>query len=248
MRLTVGELALRAGLTVRTLHHYDEAGLLKASGRSAAGYRLYGQADIERLNRIQLYKQMGLPLKEIRTLLGIGEVPLAEILKRQVHLLTAQIARQSRVLMRLEHLAERVNSDASCDLEELLQVMNGMNVSEKYFDEAELAAFDRRRLDLGTERIKAIQSAWQKLLFDVQQAKDAGVACDSPEAHALAQRWLALTHEFTGNDPALIEKLAVMYQQEPGLQQETGITLEIQHYIYPAIMSWRASNEKEAQG
>lgn len=53
MMLKVGELARRAGLAVRTLHHYDSIGLLKPSGRSAAGYRLYNRDDVARLHQVQ---------------------------------------------------------------------------------------------------------------------------------------------------------------------------------------------------
>ena len=63
MLLKVGDLARRTGLTVRTLHHYDEVGLLKPSGRSDAGYRLYSQADVQRLHGIQTMRQMGIKLK-----------------------------------------------------------------------------------------------------------------------------------------------------------------------------------------
>src|SRR5947207_10898136 len=61
----VGELAAAAGLTVRTLHYYEEIGLLVASGRSDAGHRLYADADVERLYRICLLRRLGLPLVEI---------------------------------------------------------------------------------------------------------------------------------------------------------------------------------------
>ena len=53
---TVGEVSELAGVTVRTLHHYDEIGLLRPSGRSAAGYRLYGHADLERLQAIVVWR------------------------------------------------------------------------------------------------------------------------------------------------------------------------------------------------
>src|SRR5947209_787139 len=61
----VGELAAATGLTVRTLHYYEEIGLLVASGRSEAGHRLYSDADVERLYRISLLRRLGLPLTEI---------------------------------------------------------------------------------------------------------------------------------------------------------------------------------------
>src|SRR4051812_44183028 len=64
-RRRVGELAAATGLTVRTLHYYEEIGLLAASGRSAAGHRLYADADVQRLYRVCLLRRLGLPLGEI---------------------------------------------------------------------------------------------------------------------------------------------------------------------------------------
>lgn len=236
MQLTVGELAKRTGLTVRTLHHYDEAGLLSASARSAAGYRLYTESDIERLNRIQLYKQMGLPLKQILVLLGKDGLPFVELLERQVDMLTKHIAQQSRVLMRLERLVERARAEGNCEPEELLQLMSVMSATDKYFDESELAQFDKRRLAMGSDRLKSLGEAWRTLLEEINTAMKNGVPSTAPATLAMARRWLELTREFTGDNPALLQKMSVMYQKEERLQKETGITPEVQNYIYPAIM------------
>ena len=85
MLLRVGELARRAGLTVRTLHHYDEIGLLQPSGRSASGYRLYSQADVQRLHAIQTLRHLGLALADIAGLLADGGVnPSASSRSRSV--------------------------------------------------------------------------------------------------------------------------------------------------------------------
>jgi MerR family transcriptional regulator, thiopeptide resistance regulator len=65
MPLTVGDLARQAGVTVRTLHHYDEIGLVKPSQRSAAGYRLYGDRDVLRLHQVLVLRELGVPLDEI---------------------------------------------------------------------------------------------------------------------------------------------------------------------------------------
>ncbi len=78
MDYTVGELAKKAGLTVRTLHHYEQLGLLVPSGRSEAGYRLYSAADVRRLHRVVAYRQSGLALKDIAALLQTDSPPLRE--------------------------------------------------------------------------------------------------------------------------------------------------------------------------
>jgi DNA-binding transcriptional MerR regulator len=68
--LTVGRVAGLAGVTVRTLHHYDEIGLVRPSARTAAGYRAYAAGDVERLREVLAYRQLGFGLREIADLVG----------------------------------------------------------------------------------------------------------------------------------------------------------------------------------
>ena len=68
MSYSVGQVADLAGVTIRTLHHYDEIGLLSPGGRSAAGYRIYEEPDLERLQRILFYRELGFALEEIATI------------------------------------------------------------------------------------------------------------------------------------------------------------------------------------
>ena len=90
MLLTVGELARRCGMTVRTLHHYDAIGLLQPASRSGAGYRPYARADVERLHRIRALRQLGLSLTDIGIALSGPQQPLADVVDRQI----AQIDRE----------------------------------------------------------------------------------------------------------------------------------------------------------
>lgn len=82
-RLTVGEVARLAQVSVRTLHHYDRLGLLRPSTRSEAGYRLYARPDLERLQQVLLYRELGLPLEEIAGLMDSPAFDRAEVLERQ---------------------------------------------------------------------------------------------------------------------------------------------------------------------
>ena len=74
--IRVGELAKRTGVSVRTLHYYEEIGLLAPSRRSEAGYRLYGDADVVRLQQIMSLRQLGFSLEQIRDCLHRDDVPL----------------------------------------------------------------------------------------------------------------------------------------------------------------------------
>src|ERR1700680_2594003 len=87
-RLQAGEFAKRAGVTVRTLHHYDRLGLLSPEGRSDAGYRLYGEDDLARLQHIAALKFLGIPLRRIKELLVQSPPDLRAALRVQRRVLT----------------------------------------------------------------------------------------------------------------------------------------------------------------
>ncbi len=90
---TVGAVAALTGASVRTLHHYDHIGLVVPSVCTRACYRDYTDADIERLHLVLLYRSVGLPLHEIRTLLDDADADVVAHLQRQHALLTEQAGR-----------------------------------------------------------------------------------------------------------------------------------------------------------
>jgi len=90
--MPVGEVAARLGVTVRTLHHWDEIGLARPAARSTAGYRLYTGDDLERLRRILVYRELGLDLEAIRAVLDEHGGDVAEQLKVQRAQLAQRIA------------------------------------------------------------------------------------------------------------------------------------------------------------
>src|ERR1700751_1376359 len=94
---TVGEVAELAGVTVRTLHHYDELGLLAPSERSGSGYRLYSYDDLARLQEILIWRQLGLALAEIKSLLDDPEYDRISALERQRELVEREIDRLGAV-------------------------------------------------------------------------------------------------------------------------------------------------------
>src|SRR3954447_20798172 len=93
MDYSVGEVAGYAGITVRTLHHYDGIGLLRPSGRSHAGHRRYDDADLDRLQRILFYRELGFALDEVAVLLDDPDADPYEHLRRQHQLLISRIER-----------------------------------------------------------------------------------------------------------------------------------------------------------
>lgn len=96
--LTVKEVSRITGVTVRTLHHYDAVGLLKPAKVTEAGYRLYDEATLERLQSILLFRELQFPLSEIKEILDSPHFDREEALSQQIHLLEMQRDRTDRLI------------------------------------------------------------------------------------------------------------------------------------------------------
>ncbi|MFZ3471960.1 MerR family transcriptional regulator [Streptomyces sp. 4.24] len=136
MGYSVGQVAGFAGVTVRTLHHYDEIGLLSPSGRSGAGHRRYDDADLDRLQRVLFYRELGFPLDEVMVLLDDPESDPREHLRRQHALLTDRIARLQQMAEAVEHAMEAKKMGINLTPEEKFEVF-GDKDPEQYAEEAE---------------------------------------------------------------------------------------------------------------
>ncbi|MBB5917020.1 DNA-binding transcriptional MerR regulator [Nocardia transvalensis] len=122
----VGELARSTGLTVRTLHYYDEIGLLAPSGRTSAGHRLYSTADIERLYRITLLRKLGLRLDEIASALDDPAWDLRSAMGRHIEQLDGQLAVGHRLRQRLTVMVNAAGDRREIRSRELLDTLEDM--------------------------------------------------------------------------------------------------------------------------
>jgi DNA-binding transcriptional MerR regulator len=95
---SVGQVASLTGVTVRTLHHYDDIGLLSPRGRTRAGYRLYDGADVDRLMRVMAYRELGLSLDDIAAVLDDPGRDRRTVLREQHALLVRRLARLQRMV------------------------------------------------------------------------------------------------------------------------------------------------------
>jgi DNA-binding transcriptional MerR regulator len=212
--LKVGELAKRTGLTVRTLHHYDEMGLLKPSLHTEAGYRLYTRGDVARLQQVLSLRQLGFSLEEVRDCLDRpGFAPL-EVIRLHVTRLREQIDLQRKLCERLEALAEHFHTAGEVSADEFLQTIEVMTMIEKYYTPEQLAQIEDRKAALGAERIKEANAEWPPLFAAVQAEMDVGTDPADPKVQALAQKWYGLLDEFTGGDSGLFNSTRNMYANE----------------------------------
>ena len=102
--MTVKEVSEITGISVRTLHYYDEIGLLTPSGKSEAGYRLYDEKALERLRQILFFREFDLPLKEIKAVMENPSLDKNEILQMQRRMLLRKKERMERLIASIDRL------------------------------------------------------------------------------------------------------------------------------------------------
>lgn len=125
----VGELAQATGLSVRTLHHYDEIGLLAPSGRTASGHRQYDAADVRRLHRVLALRAFGLPLAEVGQVLDSDLSDVRELIRAQLEVVEEQVAAATEVQRKLVGVLtglEKAEQPSARTLIELIEVMTAM--------------------------------------------------------------------------------------------------------------------------
>ena len=128
--MTVNEVSKLSGVSIRTLHYYDNIGLLHPTEVTEAGYRLYDDAALERLQQILLFRELEFPLKEIREILDASNFDRSKALEQQIELLT----------LKKEHLENLINFARGIKL-----------LGVKHMD---FSAFDTRKMDEYSERAK----------------------------------------------------------------------------------------------
>lgn len=233
--LKVGDLAKATGLSVRTLHYYDEIGLLSPSHRTRSGHRLYTAADIERLQRVMSLRQLGLRLEEIEGVIRDREGSPLALIERHLAHVREQIAVQQKLCARLEGIAENLRRGEEVTMDQLLNTIEVMTMIEKYYTPEQLAELKQRADDLGPEGMKKAQDDWQTLFEDVRAEMAKGTDPKSEAAQKLAARWRALINAFTGGNPEIERSLNTMYKNEPSAGSRFGVDPALSDFIRKAM-------------
>ncbi|MEO1402356.1 MAG: MerR family transcriptional regulator [Cyanobacteria bacterium J06635_1] len=203
--MKIGELAKQTGLSVRTLHYYDEIGLLSPSHRTEIGHRLYDAQDITRLQQIVSLRQLGFSLKEIRECLENPEFSLPQVIDLHRARLREQMALSHTLIDRLDAIAADLQTTQSVAVENLIQAMEVITMTTQYFTPEQQAVLDAR--------FQAGETEWQALLSEVRAEMDKGTDLNNPVVRKLARRWLWSMKSFVQGDEEIYESLTRMYQQ-----------------------------------
>jgi DNA-binding transcriptional MerR regulator len=238
----VHEFAEMAGVTVRTLHHYDHLGLLKPHRRTESGYRLYSDRDLARLEQIVVLKFLGMPLSQIGDLLQNGAA-LPDALRRQRRVLAEKRRLLDRAIVAIEQAARSLRTRRGPDWSLFKQIIKEIEMqndgdwTKKYYSEEAQAKVEARKHLWSPELQERVSKQWAELFADVGASLGEDPA--GPKAQALVARWKGLVAEFTGGDPEIQKGLNAMYADQTnwakGPRQNWQIRPEIQEFIMKAM-------------
>jgi DNA-binding transcriptional MerR regulator len=189
MTYTVGEVAKLAHVSVRTLHHYDEMGLLQPSERSEAGYRHYTLEDLERLQQVLLYKELGFSLDEIRDLMSDPSFDRREALEIQRDLIAEQALRLEAMLGLVDKTLASLKGGIPMTKEEMFEVFGDFDpsgyedeVKERWGDTDAYKESARRTTRYTKDDWARFKAESEEINTAVVALMDEGVAPDDPRA------------------------------------------------------------------
>ena len=217
--MTVGEIAKKMNVTVRTLQYYDKEGVLSPSAESDGGRRLYTQKDIVKLHQIQSMKYLGFSLEDIKTRIPSIETPeeVSNLLIEQARGIRKKVKSLQDVLISIEKLNAEVLQMRTVDWEKyanilvLLQAKNDSYWMLKHLDDQVLSRIQSRFDD---ESAHALMAAQQRIFKKVDAFQKKGVLPESEQAQTVAKEFWDMTTELIDGDMELLAKFININEEE----------------------------------
>lgn len=244
----ISEVASAAGVSVRTLHYYDEIGLLKPSGRTEAGYRLYTDEDLLRLQQVLLQREFGMTLEEVRRWLDEpGRDRRAALISQRRKLVERQagvvatIKAVDHALSILDEQHRQRSKDMTTDIHHLFEGFDPKKheaeVKERWGDTDAYKESMHRTKSYGPSEWQTIKDEQTAIYADAQRLHEAGVAPDSEEAMDVAERHrLSIDRWFHPCPKDLHRRLPDLWESDNRFEQNidkhgAGLT----HYLAAAV-------------
>lgn len=202
-RWSIGELAKATGVTIRTLYHYDEIGLVQAGERTASGHRRYTGADLRQLYRVRALRGLGLSLEEIANVLARPVDDLTAmrgLLGAQLAELDLRLARMGQLKERIGGLLGVIDQSVMPDPEQFMTTLEVISMYESYFGQEVRDDLAKRRMRLGGDAMEGFRAEWLVLLREAREHMLADTPVDDPQVREVTARWEALASALQSGD------------------------------------------------
>jgi DNA-binding transcriptional MerR regulator len=216
---TVKQLSKIAGITPRTLHFYDEIGLLKPSRVGDNGYRYYGEEALLRLQQILLYRELDLPLNHIKEIVGRRDFDVLSALEGHRQKLRQQIAQMERLIATVDNTILHLKGQKEMDKRQFFEGFSEEQQAEyekeamQMYDPETVRASNRKWKNYTSAEKQRILDEGNTLYQDMLLAMPGGAS--SPEAQACVERWRHhIEYFWSPNDEQLLG-LVDLYNEDP---------------------------------
>ena len=216
---TVKRLADLAGVTVRTLHHYDRIGLLKPTAVGGNSYRYYGEDALYLLQQILFYRELGMPLVEIKQIVGRRDFDVPGALENHRSALQAQNRRLRRLIRTIDNTTRHLKGTVAMNPKKLFE---GFSDEEQEKSAAEAAQrWDPATVKASNDKWKAYSDAQKQRILAEGKALHADLVAAMPrgaaskQAHAAIARWHAHMQSFWSPTDEQLLDLANLYNDDP---------------------------------
>lgn len=234
--LRIGEVAERTGVTVRTLHHYEQLGLLVPKHRSEANHRLYGEDELLRLQQILSLRQVGLSLQQIGACLDDPTASPTSVLEQHLDWIAAESDRLGELRGRLQSLMHGIRG-RDVTLDQITETIHFTTKMDKYFTKEQQQLMQERHDALSPEKMEEVQKRWADLGAELNHSVEEGVAPTSAEGLEIGRRFRELMEGFSGGDVELEHAVGRMNQAEPQMLEQHGwpTSPESQAFLQEAV-------------
>ena len=216
---TVKQLSTLAGVTPRTLHHYDQIDLLKPESVGKNGYRYYGETSLLLLQQILFYRELGFSLESIREMLGRSEFQVLDALEEHRKSLQGKIRRLERLIRTVEDTIHHLKGENTMSPKELFESFSEeqqeeyARQAEQMYDPETVRESNRKWKSYSAEKKQAILEEGKQVYLDMLEAIPKGA--DSLEVQAIVERWRQHMDYFWTPKLDQLLGLATMYGQSP---------------------------------
>lgn len=249
---TVGEVAAMAGVSVRTLHHYHAIGLVEPRARTEAGYRVYGQRDLERLQEVLFFREVGVPLADIAALLDAGALDREAALKLQRDMLREKAARIGTMIATIDRALDAHREGRRMDAHDLFDTFGDFDpreyedeVRERWGDTEAYRESARRAARYTRDDWARFKAEAEEIGLAIAALMDEGVPADDPRAlDAVERARLQIDTWFYPCSHEMHAALAEMYIADPRFEATyERIRPGMARYVHDAILANAARHQ-----
>jgi len=247
--MKIGDLAKMVGVTVRTLHHYHQIGLLIPGHVTEGGHRLYDEEDLKKLYHILALKDFGFSLEEIRDLMHSVSANPLYLIDFQLKKATEMLQWQQKLCDSLKEVQRMLRAHQSPSVSDLVEIVVMMQMNTRfYLTDEQIAQIKEVYRSIPAEEERDIKEGWRSFISRLEKCRSHNLPVDDPEVKALASYWQRFVKTVTGNDPDIMDAVFTFHADRAGNKQNVlqyGLTPELFQYLQRAMQSSNANESGE---